>query len=80
MQSLPNAVGHRPYEIVDNTVIVYDNDKRVEIVVSEQPLRQLGSLKLPMEKVEFSFPDHTEDQAEEFMTNYRKHAARCGGG
>ena len=80
MQSLPAAVGQLPFEITDNRVIVYDQNKCIEIVVNDLPVRQLGSLELPMEKIEFSFPDHTEEEAEEFMKHYRKHIVRCGGG
>lgn len=80
MQSLPKACGHKPYEIIDNRVIVHDADKRVEITVDEQPIRNLGSLNLPMEKAEFRFIDFTEAQADDFMTHYRQHALRMGGG
>ena len=80
MQSLPTVLGKRPYEIVDNKVIMYDDGKRVEIVVNDLPLRTLGSLELPMEKVEFNFLDYTESQADTFMEDYRKHNVRCGGG
>lgn len=80
MQSLPAAVGQKPYEITDNRVIVYDKKKCIEIIVSDLPVRELGSLELPMEKIQFTFPEHTEEEAEDFMTNYRKHAFRCGGG
>lgn len=80
MQSLPKAVGELPYEITGNKVIVYDDKKRIEIIVNSEPVKNIGSLTLPMEKIEFKFPDHTEEQADEFMDVYRKHSIRCGGG
>lgn len=80
MRSLPTVLENRPYEIVDNKVIMYDDNKRVEMVINELPLKTLGSLELPMERVEFNFPDYTESQADLFMENYRKHSLRCGGG
>ena len=40
----------------------------------------LGSLDLPMEKATFEFIDYTEDEADEFMKDYRKHSTRVGGG
>jgi len=80
MRELPSACGSRPYEIIDNQVIVHDGKKQIRITVSEEPVRQLGSLELPMEKVSFEFQDFTDDQADDFMTQYRQHTFRAGGG
>lgn len=80
MSSLPKACGSRPYEIIDNQVIVHDKDRQVVITVHDEPIRHLGSLDLPMEQVEFVFDGYTEEKADAFMTEYRKHTFRAGGG
>lgn len=80
MQSLPLACGQRPYEIVDNQVTVYDKDRQIRITVHDEPIRHLGSLSLPMEKVEFSLQGYSEEEADEFMETYRQHTFRAGGG
>lgn len=80
MSSLPTACGMRPYEIIDNQVIVHDADRQVRITVHDEPIRHLGSLDLPMEKVEFEFDGYTNTQADDFMAEYRKHTFRAGGG
>ncbi len=79
MQSLPKACGNRPYEIIDNQVIVHDKYKKIRIIVHDEPIRHLGSLDLPMEKAEFVFEDYSEEQADAFMHVYRQHSFRGGG-
>ncbi len=80
MRELPKACGKRPYEIIGNQVIVHDGDKQVRITISDEPIRHLGSLDLPMEQALFEFENISDDQADEFMNEYRKHAFRAGGG
>lgn len=80
MAALPKACGGLPYEIIDNQVIVHDKDKQVRITVNDQPIRHLGSLDLPMERAEFVFDRYSEQQADDFMTHYRQHTFRSGGG
>lgn len=80
MAALPSACGGLPYEIIDNQVIVHDNDKQVRITINDRPIRHLGSLDLPMEKAEFVFDRYSEQQADAFMSYYRQHTFRAGGG
>ena len=80
LQGLPKACGNRPYEIIDNKVIVHDANKQVHITIHDEPVRHLGSLDLPMEKATFEFIDYTEDEADKFMKEYRMHSMRAGGG
>lgn len=79
MTMLPKACGSKPYEIIDNQVIVHDGERQIRITVHDQPIRHLGSLDLPMEKLDFEFDGYSEAQAEFFMREYRKHACRAGG-
>lgn len=80
MSSLPKACGNRPYEVIDNQVIVHDKNRQIRIKVHDQPIRHLGSLDLPMETIEFEFDSYTEEQADQFMREYRQHTFRVGGG
>lgn len=79
-RNLPSAVNNRPFEVIDNCVIVYDKDRTVNITVHDEPLRKLGSLELPMEKIKFEFSGYSDAAADEFMDTYREHSMRCGGG
>ncbi|MFT7211469.1 MAG: hypothetical protein ACI9XK_001712 [Granulosicoccus sp.] len=80
MSCLPKACGDRPYEIIDNQVIVHDEDKKIIITVHHEPIRHLGSLELPMEEIIFEFDGYSQEQADKFMSEYRKHTMRAGGG
>lgn len=80
LSSLPAACGNRPYEIIGNEVIVHDGDRRVRIDVHDEPVRHLGSLALPMERVHFAFEGYDEAEADAFMEAYRRHTFRAGGG
>lgn len=80
MRTLPNAVNFRPYEIIDNQVIVHDENKLINITIHDEPIKTLGSLKLPMEEIRFEFQGYNEDDADIFMKNYRAHNLKCGGG
>lgn len=81
MEILPKALGNKPYEISGNKVVVFDDGgKLVKITISEQPIKELGSLELPMESAEFKFENYTDDEVDSFMNTYRQHSMRCGGG
>ena len=80
MRTLPNAVNFRPYEIIDNKVIVHDKDRLINITIHDQPIKTLGSLELPMEEIRFEFDGYSETDADAFMNNYREHNMKCGGG
>lgn len=79
-KELPDAIDNRPFEVTGKRVQVFDSGKIVNIQVANQELKSLGSLLLPMERIIFDFPEHTTEEAETFMVNYRKKSMRCGGG
>lgn len=79
-KELPEAIDNRVFEVEGSNVKVYDDDRIVNIKVADQTLKQIGSLRLPMEKLVFEFPEHTEEEANAFMNMYRTRSMRCGGG
>jgi len=79
-RNLPNAIDNLPFEVIDNRVIVYDKDRTVNITVYDEPIRKLGSLELPMEKISFEFSGYPDAAADKFMDTYHVHTLRCGGG
>ena len=77
---LDSTFEDRPHTVDgDRITIGGDRHKAVHVTLHEQPERHLGSLDLPMEKVRFEFPDHSEEEADAFMETYREHAMRPGG-
>ena len=79
LRELPAACGSRPYEIIGNKVIVYDGDREIRLQIRDEPIRHLGSLALPMEAITVTFVDFNNDEAERFMSEFRKGIQREGG-
>jgi hypothetical protein len=79
LRELPGACGNRPYEIIDNRVIVYDGDREIRFQIRDEPIRKLGSLALPMETITVTFVDFSNEEAEGFMNEFRKGIQREGG-
>ncbi len=80
LRHLPTAVDYSPFEIVGNQVIVHNETGKIYITMHSEPIRNLGSLKLPMENIKFEFDGHSDHTADAFMDNYRQHTLRAGGG
>lgn len=80
LSGLPQTFANRPFEIIDNQVIVHDNGKKIRITIHDEPIQHLGSLDLPMEKLEFEFDGHSQEQADVLISEFRKHNQRAGGG
>ena len=80
MSSLPSVCANRPYEIIDYQVLVHDGTRQIRIKFHDEPIRHLGSLDLPMEKLVLIFDGYTEDEADQFMRDFRTHSFRAGGG
>jgi len=79
LRELPAACGNRPFEIVGEKVIVYDGNREIRFQIRDEPIRHLGSLALPMEEITVTFVDFTNDEAERFMSDFRRGIQREGG-
>ena len=80
LRELVSALGHRDFEVTGDEVIVRDQDKRFVISLTYECDRRLGSLYLPMTRVEYTCTGCTEDEAKEFQDRMAKHLMRVGGG
>ena len=78
-RELPLACGKRPYQITGERVIGHDGDREIQVKIQGEPIRHLGSLDLPMEEITLKFVDYTEEEADGFMDEFRRHVLRCGG-
>ena len=70
LRELPVACGMRPYEIIGERVVVHDGNREVQIKIADRPLRHLGSLNLPVERITFKFVDYQEDEADKFLQDF----------
>lgn len=80
METLPKALDNKPFEVTDNNVIVFDGARKIKITVSKKPIRELGSLNLPMESATFEFENYSNEEVDQIMHNYKTHTLRGGGG
>ena len=72
--------GLADFEVSGDEVIVRDGDKRYVISLTYEGDRRLGSLDLPMTRVEYTCSGCTEDEAKAFHDHMAKHLMRAGGG
>jgi hypothetical protein len=78
-RTLPAAIGHRPYTVSDNTVVITDATRQAQIQLSAEGERKLGSLRLPSTTVSFSFSGYTRSEVERFMVQFDLCFQRGGG-
>ena len=79
LRELPQAIGYLEHEISDNKVTVKDGDRRVEIALTDEGERHLGSLDLPMERIDFEFIGYTQKEVDAFMERFDQQTLREGG-
>ena len=79
LRELPAAVGNKEYRLEDGIAIVDEQDRRVEIRLVDEGVRDLGSLHLPMEKIEFEFHGYNQDEVNSFMRHFDVCTQRGGG-
>lgn len=80
LREMVAALGDRDFEVSGDEVIVRDGDKRYVISLTYEGDRRLGSLELPMTRVEYTCSGCTEDEAKAFHDHMAKHLMRAGGG
>lgn len=80
LKEIPHAIGHMDYEMRGDRVIAHSPDGTVVINLSYEGERHLGSLNLPMTKVEVSLIGFPDDKADAFLKHYDNAMMRGGGG
>lgn len=79
LRELPGAVGNMEHRLQGSKVIVGDGDRRIEIGLVDEGIRDLGSLHLPMEKIDFEFHGYNQDEINSFMHHFDVCTQRGGG-
>ena len=74
---LPRAVGHDDFELVGDTISLVDHTKKLEITLSEESVRRIASVALPVTVVRFAFTGYHDAAAE--MAHIDFHFQRGGG-
>jgi hypothetical protein len=76
---LPAAVGFRDYRIVEETIILREDDRSIEIRYSGEEVRHLGAMRLPITHLEFRFDGYGKDEIDAFLSRFDLYFRRGGG-
>ena len=80
LKEIPGALGTMDYEVRGNRVVAHSADGTVIINLTYEGERHLGSLDLPMTKVEVVCVGFSDEKAEAFLKHYDQQMLRTGGG
>ncbi len=80
LKEIPGAIGAMDYEVRGNRIVAHAADGTVIINLTYEGERHLGSLDLPMTKVEIICVGFSDAQADAFLQNYDEQMMRMGGG
>ena len=78
LREIPDAVGNRPHSVDGNQVTVDDGDKTIKIQLTDKGTNDLGSLHLPIEKVDFEFDGHSQQEVDQFMEHFDNATRKFG--
>ena len=80
---LPKAVKSYPYQQQDNAIKVFlvddGNKGEINIILSEERLRKIASLSLPVTDVTFRINNVAENTKDEFFKQFERAYQRGGG-
>jgi len=76
---LPAAIGFRDYRVVDDTIILQEDDRSIEIRYSTEEIRRLGAMRLPITRLEFRFSGYGQDEIDVFLSRFDLYFRRGGG-
>jgi hypothetical protein len=79
LRELTEAIGHHDYELTGDRIIVRDDDRQLVIHLVYEGDRHLGSLDLPMVRLDYEFTGYTKAEMDEFMEHLYEHMQRLGG-
>lgn len=76
---LPVALGECKYARMDNGVTIDDEQGQLMIQLGPQAERVIGSMRVPVTCMTFSFSGYTPSQVEAFMGRFERSFQRGGG-
>ena len=78
-RTFPDAMGNLPHDIEGTHITVHDGGKRLDINLSSEGERDVGSLELPLTFVDMDFSGFSEQEVDAFFVNWDQHFQRGGG-
>jgi hypothetical protein len=79
LRTLPEAMGDIPHTVSGTRITSEEDGKRLEINLSQEDERDVGSLELPVTFVDMNFSGFSEQQINEFFKRFDRYYQRGGG-
>jgi hypothetical protein len=79
LRLLPKALGDLAYEKVDNTIFIRDEPRAIQIRLSTESIRKLGSLVLPVTNVSIELKGFRESDEKRFLSKFDLSYQKGGG-
>ncbi len=79
LRTFPEAMGDMPYDVDGPKITAHDGGKRLEIKLSNESERDVGSLELPLTFIDMDFSGFNEQEINAFFVNWDHHFQRSGG-
>ncbi|HUL40937.1 MAG TPA: hypothetical protein VLV32_03395 [Burkholderiales bacterium] len=79
LRTLPSALKNKEYAVNGDEIRVESEDRRLQIILSPESSRNLGSVSLPVTRVEFIFSGYSEHRVQRFMERFDMVYRRGGG-
>ena len=79
LRELPQTIDQQAYRVNGNKITIQDDSRQVEITLSDEGTRDVGSLELPMERVAFEFTGYSQEEVDTFLERFDQRTQRIGG-
>lgn len=79
LRTFPEAMGDMPHDIDGTHITARDGGKRLDINLSNESERDIGSLELPRTFIDMDFSGFSEQEINAFFVTWDHHFQRGGG-
>ena len=79
LRLLPKAIGGLTYEKVDNTILIEDELRTIQITLSCESSRKFGSINLPVTNVSIELKGFCDTSVKRFLSRFDLSYQKGGG-
>ena len=79
LRTLPSALNNAAYNVHGNKISVEGENRGLQILLSPESARRLGTVSLPVTHVEFNFSGYSELEVQQFFERFDMCYRRGGG-
>jgi hypothetical protein len=79
LRELSQVVDRKEYQFSGNKIAIQDGSRQLELTLSDEGTWDIGSLHLPVERVQFEFTGYSQEAADAFLERFDQRTQRVGG-